>query len=253
MTVKLHKAQKIKILNSLDIATIMQTILLRETKIDRNKEHLWLVALDAENRIMMIELVSLGSNRQTIAEPMEIFSFALQKQASKIILVHNHPSGNVTPSPGDRGLTEQMMAIGKFIRLPVVDHLIISENSHFSFLDSGLYSEIEHDTLFDLSFGKLRNLIAEKEEGIKFGQAMQEKAEELRAEIEKERISTQLRIYEAEQKIREVTEKQQKYAIALKARSKGMNLLEVSELTGLSDTEISELESRGLPTPGEPR
>jgi DNA repair protein RadC len=243
MTIRLSKDKKIRILNSLDIATIMQDILHREAKIDRNKEHLWLVALDADNRLMMVELVSLGSNRHTIVEPMEVFSFALQKQACSIILVHNHPSGNVNPSAGDRGITDQMMAIGKFLKLPVVDHLIITENSYYSFVDSGLLSEIEANTIFDLTFTQIHRLIAEKEEGLRLGKEMLEKAEALQAEIEKEKGSTQLKIYQAEQKMREVTEKRQKYEIALKAKEKGLNLNEIADLTGLSPDEILRLKS----------
>lgn len=66
MNVKLTKEQKVKVLNSDDIYMIMQQILLRENKIDRNKEHLWLVCLATNNRILMIELISLGSVNATI-------------------------------------------------------------------------------------------------------------------------------------------------------------------------------------------
>jgi DNA repair protein RadC len=242
MTIRLSSNKKIKILNSGDIATIMQEVLQREKKIDRNKEHMWLVALDADNRIMMIELISLGSNKQTIVEPMEVFSFALQKQASRIILVHNHPSGSVRPSAGDRGLTDQMMAIGKFLKLPVVDHLIINGDTFYSFVDSGLYAEIEQNTLFDLTFTKIHQLIAEREEGLKFGLAMMQQADILKAEIEKEKNTTQSQIYQAEQEMRKVTEKLQKYEIAAKARNKGWGTAEIAELTGLTPDEISNLD-----------
>jgi DNA repair protein RadC len=221
MTVRLTKNQKIRILNSQDIATIMQEVLQREKKIDRIKEHLWLVALDPENRIMMIELISLGSNKHTIAEPMEVFSFALQKHAAKIILVHNHPSGSVRPSLGDRGLTDQMMAIGKFLKLPVTDHIIISEDAYFSFVDSGLYREIEESTLYDLSFTRIHKLLEE---------------------IEEEKSNTKLKVYAAEQKMKEVTEKAQKYEIARKAKLKGLGSAEISELTGLTSEELAGLE-----------
>src|SRR3989338_5228478 len=98
MNVPLSNEEKIKILNGDDLYGIMQRVLLREEKIDRNKEHFWIIGLENNNRMLFIELVSLGSVNTTIAEPMEVFSFALQKQAVKIILVHNHPSGELLPS-----------------------------------------------------------------------------------------------------------------------------------------------------------
>ncbi|MDF2455095.1 MAG: repair protein [Cytophagaceae bacterium] len=158
MNVRLTEAQKIKILNSDDLYSVMQQVLLRENKIDRNKEHFWIVCLSTSNQILMIELVSLGSVNATIVDPMEVFSFALQKRAVKLILVHNHPSGELTPSASDKEMTDRMLAIGKFIQLPVIDHLIISETYYYSFVDSGLLEEIERTSTYDLSFSQISSL-----------------------------------------------------------------------------------------------
>lgn len=158
MNVRLTEAQKIKILNSDDLYSVMQQVLLRENKIDRNKEHFWIVCLSTSNQILMIELVSLGSVNATIVDPMEVFSFALQKRAVKLILVHNHPSGELTPSAADKEMTDRMLAIGKFIQVPVIDHLIISEASYYSFVDSGLLDEIERTSTYDLSFSQISSL-----------------------------------------------------------------------------------------------
>jgi DNA repair protein RadC len=158
MNIRLTEAQKIKILNSDDLYSVMQQVLLRENKIDRNKEHFWIVCLSTSNQILMIELVSLGSVNATIVDPMEVFSFALQKRAVKLILVHNHPSGDLTPSATDKEMTDRMLAIGKFIQLPVIDHLIISEASYYSFVDSGLLEEIERTSTYDLSFSQISSL-----------------------------------------------------------------------------------------------
>lgn len=158
MNVKLTEAQKIKILNSGDVYGIMQNILLRENKIDRDKEHFWIVCLANNNRILMIELISLGSVKATIVEPIEVFSFALQKRAVKLILVHNHPSGDLDPSQEDIEVTDKMIAIGKFINMPVLDHLIISEKSFYSFLDSGLLEKIERESHYDLQFTQIDSL-----------------------------------------------------------------------------------------------
>jgi len=154
MTVRLTAEQKIKILNGDDLFRIMQQILLREKKIDHNKEHFWLACLSNSNQLLMVELISMGSVKNTIVEPMDVFSFALQKRAVKIIMVHNHPSGELKPSKADEKLTEKMMAIGRFLDVPVIDHLIISENGFYSFEDSGLLAKIESISNIDLTFKK---------------------------------------------------------------------------------------------------
>ncbi|HZH38580.1 MAG TPA: JAB domain-containing protein, partial [Bacillales bacterium] len=85
MNIKIKEAEKIKILCSDDIYSIMQKVLLRENKIDRNREHLWTICLDTANTLLNIELVSTGSVNKTIVEPMEVFSVPLQKRAVRII------------------------------------------------------------------------------------------------------------------------------------------------------------------------
>ena len=137
MTIKLTKSQKIRVLNSQDIAAIMQQVLRRENRIDRGKEHLWLVCLDMSNRILLVELISLGSQRQTIADPVEIFSFALQKKAVKIILVHNHPSGDPTPSKADLDLTQLLQQSSKVVGIALDDHVIIGAGKYVSLREEG--------------------------------------------------------------------------------------------------------------------
>ena len=158
MTIKLHEKHKIQVLNADDVYSIMQQILLRERKIDRNKEHFWVVCLTHSNTISLIELISLGSATATIIEPTEVFGFALQKQAAKLIMVHNHPSGTLQPSTNDISITERMMAIGKFLNLPIIDHLIISEKDYFSFANTLLLQKIAQETLYDLTFAEVDKL-----------------------------------------------------------------------------------------------
>lgn len=148
MNVPLSNEEKIKILNGDDLYGIMQRVLLREEKIDRNKEHFWIIGLENNNRMLFIELVSLGSVNATIAEPMEVFSFALQKQAVKIILVHNHPSGELTPSEQDKDQTDRFIQVGIIVNVPVLDHFIISERSYYSFEVSGLLDQLKLSTKY---------------------------------------------------------------------------------------------------------
>lgn len=144
MNIKLTKEQKIKTLNSPDsVYSIMQRILLRENKIDRNREHFWTVCLDTANHVLNIELVSMGTIHSVLVEPMEVFSVPLQKRAVNIILIHNHPSGDVQPSEADRDVTDRLIQVGRIINVKVIDHLIISEKTYYSFADSGLLKELE--------------------------------------------------------------------------------------------------------------
>ena len=74
----------------------------------------------------------------TVADPKIIFRKAIEEGSSGIILAHNHPSGNLKPSQADITLTKQMVAAGKTLEINVLDHLIISEQGYFSFLDEGM-------------------------------------------------------------------------------------------------------------------
>ncbi|KAA5534810.1 JAB domain-containing protein [Taibaiella lutea] len=143
MNIRLKKEEKIKVLCAEDLYGIMQRILVRESRIDRNREHLWTVSLDTAYRILNIELVSLGTVNKTLVEPMEVYSIPLQKRAVKVILVHNHPSGELKPSERDKDITDQLIQVGRIMNVPLKDHLIISETDYYSFLDSGLLNELE--------------------------------------------------------------------------------------------------------------
>ena len=142
MNIQLTDSQKIKIASSDDLYKIMQHIFLREQKIDRDREHLWVVSLNLKNKVLNIELVSMGTVNKTIIEPMEVFSVPLQKRASGIILVHNHPSGELQPSESDIDITDLLIQGGRLIKTPVIDHMIISENSYYSFNDHGLMEKL---------------------------------------------------------------------------------------------------------------
>jgi len=144
----LTEEEKIKILNSDDVYGIMQRVLLRENKIDQNREHFWVIGLENNHRILFIELISLGSVNKTIAEPMEVFSFALQKRAVKIILCHNHPSGELKPSEADKDITDRLIQVGIIVDTEVIEHLIISDKSYLSFTDTGLLDELKKSTKY---------------------------------------------------------------------------------------------------------
>lgn len=142
MDIELTEAEKIKILTSDDIYSIMQKILLREQKIDQDREHFWIIGLANNLRLLFVELIGLGTVNQVLVNPMEVFSFALQKRAVKIMLCHNHPSGELRPSDADKDTTDRMIQVGRIVNTPVIDHLIISDKSYVSFGNMGLMDEL---------------------------------------------------------------------------------------------------------------
>lgn len=142
MNIRLKKEEPSKIKNIEDVYIIMQRILMRENKVDRNREHFWTISVDNAGKILNIELVSMGSIRQTVVEPMEVFSVPLQKRAVKIILVHNHPSGKLQPSAEDRDITDRLIQCGRILHVDVADHVIISEKDYYSFWGNGLLQEL---------------------------------------------------------------------------------------------------------------
>ena len=143
MNIRLKKDQRIHVKLPGDLYAVMRPILMRESRTDRNREHFWTVSLDNANRILNIELVSMGSSTRTIAEPMEVFSIPLQKRAVRIMLVHNHPSGGLLPSLSDLDLTDQLIQCGRILHVPVIDHLIITEEGYYSFALGDMMDELE--------------------------------------------------------------------------------------------------------------
>ncbi len=130
MNVRLTEEQKIKILNSDDLYNVMQQILLCENKVGREKEHFWTVSLNNASKILNVELSALGSLADVALKPRDVFRLALIKDASKVILVHNHPSGKLEPSKEDLDMTDRLIQVGKIVDVGVIDHLIISEEDY---------------------------------------------------------------------------------------------------------------------------
>lgn len=186
MNIQLTNAEKIKILNSDDIYGIMQKVLLREQKIDQNREHFWVIGLENNNRILFIELVSLGTVNQALVKPMEVFSLALQKRAVKIIICHNHPSGELKPSDADKDITDKLIQVGIIVNTPVLDHLIISAKSYLSFADIGLFQELEQSTKYVPPY-KLAEKI--RKEALAIGE--RNKAIEMAKELKRDNIDVE--------------------------------------------------------------
>lgn len=143
MNVRLTKAQKVEIQNGEMLYGIMQQVLMRENAIRRGQEHFWLIGLNNANRLIFVELVSLGSTNMVLVKPMEIYRMSVIKLVTKVILCHNHPSGKVIPSHEDFDITNRLIKSGEMLGLDVIDHLIISEKAYTSLAELGAIEKLK--------------------------------------------------------------------------------------------------------------
>lgn len=96
------------------------------------------IALNNANKVLGFYKVSSGGVTATIADPKVIFQFALLSNASYILVAHNHPSGNLQPSNADKAITEKIANAAKLLDMRLLDHIIVTDEGHFSFQESGL-------------------------------------------------------------------------------------------------------------------
>lgn len=101
-------------------------------------EVLGVFCLTTKMRVICYYEVSRGSLSQCSAHPREIFRAAILANAASIVVAHNHPSGDSTPSPDDRTLTARLVAAGDLLCIPVLDHVVIGDRNHFRFHQAGL-------------------------------------------------------------------------------------------------------------------
>jgi len=217
MEIKLAELEKIKLINSDDIFLIMQQILLREDKIDQDKEHFWVIGLTNVNRIQYIELVSIGSVNSTIVEPANVFRLAIQKNAVKIILIHNHPSYELKPSSEDKETTDRLIQVGAILNIDVIEHLIIGPKSYLSFYDTGLLEGLSQNSKF-LPAYELEEVVRQEE-----------------LIIREEAVTA------AQEEGMERGEERGMSKVVINASKKGMSNREISELTALTEKKIEEL------------
>jgi len=153
MELEIKNADKEQVQSAQDTYEIIQKIFfLRHKKVDILKEHFWTIALNRGLKILCIELVSMGSNARTIAAPQEIFRLPLYKSASQVVLIHNHPSGTLQPSEADLDLTNKLLQAGLLFDIEVIDHVIVTNNSYYSFCDNGLIEKLRWDRKYALTF-----------------------------------------------------------------------------------------------------
>lgn len=102
------------------------------------KENFVTLHLDGKNRIVCMDVVSIGSLNQSIVHPREVFKSACLSNAAAIILVHQHPSGDATPSREDIAITKRLREAGEIMGISVLDHVIVGDGEYVSFVERGL-------------------------------------------------------------------------------------------------------------------
>jgi DNA repair protein RadC len=104
---------------------------------DRKQEHFLCATINGANEILNIRVVSIGLIDRSPVHPREVFADALSDRASAVIVAHNHPSGQLEPSPGDVNITAQLRAAGAIVGIELLDHIIFNRTGYFSFLEDG--------------------------------------------------------------------------------------------------------------------
>jgi DNA repair protein RadC len=104
---------------------------------DTYYEQFLVIMLNQSNKIVRVVSISEGGVTGTVVDPKKIFKLAIDNNATGLVLGHNHPSGNILPSQQDKILTTKLIAAGKFLDIPVLDHIIIGEEDYYSFADNG--------------------------------------------------------------------------------------------------------------------
>ena len=110
----------------------------KENLMDLPHEEFWLLMLKHNNEVIKKQMISKGGVSGTVVDPKIIFKLALEETASKIIIIHNHSSGNLSPSEQDKKITRKIKQAGEVLDIELLDHLIFTNESFFSFSEEGI-------------------------------------------------------------------------------------------------------------------
>lgn len=128
-----HDGERLSVKSHQDVIKVV-----RQRLKDKKKEQFLVLCLDTRNNLIRIGTISIGTLDANLVHPREVFKEAIQSLASSIILVHNHPSGNPEPSEADIDITKRIQETGKIVGIDVLDHIIVGDNTSFSFKEKGL-------------------------------------------------------------------------------------------------------------------
>lgn len=107
--------------------------------VNLEQEQLIAIFLNTKKQIILSKTIFIGTINKIVVHPREIYHEAIKNCASSLILVHNHPTGDPTPSKEDINFTKEIISTGKIIGIPVIDHIIIGNNKYYSFYDNGVF------------------------------------------------------------------------------------------------------------------
>lgn len=105
---------------------------------DNKKEHFVIFYLDIRNQVIKKEVISIGNLNNSLVHPREVFEPAIKNLCAQIIIAHNHPSGENTPSKEDIKITKNLIEAGKILGIEIIDHIIVTANHYFSFKEKNL-------------------------------------------------------------------------------------------------------------------
>jgi DNA repair protein RadC len=128
----------IEIRDARDVARVFQDLFRLEDQIDQDKEHLYVMHVDSCRRINLVELAAIGTLNHTEVHPRETYRRAVIEGSYSIIVAHNHPTGDVTPSEADIKTTQRLHEAGEILQIPLLDHIIFTPKHEyfFSFKDN---------------------------------------------------------------------------------------------------------------------
>jgi DNA repair protein RadC len=116
-----------------DAVSVFQGLFSHEDSIDQDKEHFYVMHLDSRRHISLVELVAIGVLNDVRIHPRETFRRAVVEGTASIIVAHNHPSGEVTPSENDIKVTTRLFKAGEVLQIPLLDHIVFAKASYYSF------------------------------------------------------------------------------------------------------------------------
>lgn len=135
------RSQVKRLLKTADILPLLSDIA------GHRQEHFVVLSIDSGRKLITKRIVFIGTIDAVIAHPREVYAGAIADMAAGIIVAHNHPSGDPTPSKQDLATTQQLIAAGQILGVKLYDHVIVAGRRHYSFSANGLLIGLEHRSL----------------------------------------------------------------------------------------------------------
>jgi DNA repair protein RadC len=251
MEVPLKKHQRIRVNGPKSIFIVMLDVLMREDQVGQDQEHFWVLGLANNNLILFLELVCLGNMNMVHVDPMAVFRVPLLKGAAKIVMIHNHPGTHhlphdMNPSEGDNNVTERMIQVGKIIKLPVIEHLIISPTLFFSYKETGYLTKMAERKKWVPRYQeeeRIRNeaLKIGNQTGLKKGKKIGMEKGLKEGLKEGKKIGMEKGIEKGKKEGSKEGAEKEKLKIAQKMKQKDLPIPFIASTTGLTEEEIEKL------------